>query len=118
MTITKRKNKSGSYSYRIKVSLGYDHNGKQIVKSTTYVPPKGMPAKLAKIQNDSTIIYRLSKLCKAFYFLHFWRFRWLELATYFALTVAANYIRTGLKVGMYVESTENVDVLKLGGANV
>lgn len=48
MTITKRKNKSGSYSYRIKVSLGYDHNGKQIVKSTTYVPPKGMPAKQAE----------------------------------------------------------------------
>lgn len=48
MTITKRKKKNGTYSYRIKVSLGYDHNGKQIIKSTTYVPSKELTAKQAE----------------------------------------------------------------------
>lgn len=48
MTITKRKNKNGENSFRIKVSLGYDKFGKQIIKSKTYVPPKGTPAKQAE----------------------------------------------------------------------
>lgn len=48
MTITKRKNKNGENSFRIKVSLGYDRFGKQITKSMTYVPPKGTPAKQAE----------------------------------------------------------------------
>lgn len=48
MTITKRKNKNGDYSFRIKVSLGYDSNGKQIVKSMTYSPEKGTPFKQAE----------------------------------------------------------------------
>ena len=39
-SITKRGN-----TFRIKVSLGYDKNNKQIVKSTTYVPPVGTPPK-------------------------------------------------------------------------
>ena len=34
-TITKR-----GETFRIKVSLGYDANGKQIVKSTTFTPPR------------------------------------------------------------------------------
>ena len=39
-TIAKRGN-----SFRIKVSLGYDINGKQIIKSTTYTPPVGVSPK-------------------------------------------------------------------------
>lgn len=42
-SITKRGN-----NFRIKVSLGYDSNYKQIVKSTTYVPPEGTPPKKAE----------------------------------------------------------------------
>ena len=44
-TITKRTNKSGRISYRIKVSLGYDQHGKQITKSMTYKPPTSMSAR-------------------------------------------------------------------------
>ena len=36
-TISKR-----GAGYRIKVSLGYDMNGKQIIKSTTFSPPLGV----------------------------------------------------------------------------
>ena len=42
-SITKRGN-----SFRIKVSLGYNSNYKQIVKSTTYNPPEGTPPKKAE----------------------------------------------------------------------
>lgn len=35
-------------TFRIKVSLGYDLNGKQIVKSTTFTPPAGATPKKAK----------------------------------------------------------------------
>ena len=42
-TISKRGN-----SYRIKVTLGYDKNGKQIIKSTTFAPPKGTSEKKAE----------------------------------------------------------------------
>lgn len=43
--ITKRTNKDGSCSYQIRVSCGYDANGKQIMKRTTWKPPKGMTAR-------------------------------------------------------------------------
>ena len=42
-TITKRGN-----NFCIKVSLGYDMNGKQIIKSTTYTPPNDATAKKAE----------------------------------------------------------------------
>jgi integrase len=42
-TITKRGD-----TFRIKVSLGYDMNHKQIVKSTTYKPPQGVTPKKAE----------------------------------------------------------------------
>lgn len=42
-SITKRGN-----NFRIKVSLGYDSNYKQIVKSTTYTPPEGTSPKKAE----------------------------------------------------------------------
>lgn len=57
-TITKRTNKSGHISYRIKVSLGYDLHGKQITKSMTYKPPMGMSArKMESEANKQAIIF-------------------------------------------------------------
>ena len=41
-TITPKTNKNGDISYKIKVSLGYNRTGKQITKSKTYKPPKGL----------------------------------------------------------------------------
>lgn len=41
-TISKR-----GAGYRMKVSLGYDMNGKQIIKSTTFSPPLGVIEKKA-----------------------------------------------------------------------
>lgn len=48
MTITKRVSKKGDVSYRIKVSLGYSVDGKQIIKSTTYKPDSNMTPKQAE----------------------------------------------------------------------
>lgn len=57
-TITKRTNKAGHISYRIKVSLGYDQRGKQITKSMTYKPPMGMSArKMESEANRQAIIF-------------------------------------------------------------
>ena len=44
-TIQKRMNKSGSASYLIKVSLGYDDFGKQLVKSMTFRPDTSLTDK-------------------------------------------------------------------------
>ena len=49
-TITPRKAKNGDMSYKIKVSLGYDISGKQITKSMTYKPPKGLSQR--KIESE------------------------------------------------------------------
>ncbi len=48
MTITKRVSKKGDVTYRIKVSLGYSVEGKQIVKSMTYKPAHNLTAKQAE----------------------------------------------------------------------
>lgn len=41
--IIERKNKKGDVtSYRIKVSMGYDINGKQLSKTMTWTPPLDM----------------------------------------------------------------------------
>lgn len=42
-TIAKR-----GQNFRIKVSLGYDLNGKQIIKSTTFTPPPSVTDSKAK----------------------------------------------------------------------
>ena len=44
-TTKKRELKDGSVSYEIRVSLGRDINGKQILKYQTWSPPAGMTAK-------------------------------------------------------------------------
>ncbi len=46
-TIQKRKNKSGELSFLIRVSLGYDNQNKQIIKSMTYRPDKELTEKQA-----------------------------------------------------------------------
>lgn len=52
-TVAKRGN-----SYRIKVSLGYDSNGKQIIKSKTWTPEKGASKKqIQKELNKQTILF-------------------------------------------------------------
>lgn len=48
MTITKRVSKKGDISYRIKVSLGYSTDGKQIISSMTYKPTPNMSPKQAE----------------------------------------------------------------------
>ena len=45
MTIQKRVSKKGVVSYLIRVSLGYNKSGQQIVKSMTYKPESGMKPK-------------------------------------------------------------------------
>lgn len=46
-TIQKRDKKTGGSSYLIRVSLGYDNQKKQIIKSTTYNADEGMTEKQA-----------------------------------------------------------------------
>ena len=43
--ITKRVGKNETISYRIRVFAGVDLNGKQIFRSKTFVPDKGMTAR-------------------------------------------------------------------------
>lgn len=40
--IVKRTKKDGSSSFLIRVSNGYDRNGKQVMQSMTYTPPAGL----------------------------------------------------------------------------
>ncbi len=50
--IVERKSKGGKVSYLIRVSYGYDMNGKQLRKSMTWTPPDGLtPAKIKKQLN-------------------------------------------------------------------
>lgn len=59
-SITKRGN-----NFRIKVSLGYDSNYKQIVKSTTYVPPEGTsPKKAEKLAQEYA--FEFERHCKGY----------------------------------------------------
>lgn len=65
-TITKRGN-----NFRIKVSLGYDMNGKQIIKSTTYTPPHDATPKKAEklanmllsLNNTAKVMFSLMSVC-------------------------------------------------------
>ena len=51
-TITKRTSSSGEVTFRIKVSLGYDSENRQIIKSMTYRPDKGMTKRQAEKEAD------------------------------------------------------------------
>lgn len=75
-TISKR----GS-NYRIKVSLGYDTNGKQIIKSTTYTPPDGVtPKKAEKLATEYA--FEFERHCKGYAVLNE-NMRFSELAEWY-----------------------------------
>ena len=58
MNITKRVSKKGDVSFLIRVSVGYDGNNKQIMKSMTYKPEKGMTVKQAeKEANRQAVLF-------------------------------------------------------------
>ncbi len=66
-TITKRISKSGDLSFLIRVSLGYDGNGKQIVKSMTWKPTPDLTQKQAEKEATKQAIlfedkYKLNEL--------------------------------------------------------
>lgn len=85
-TISKR----GS-NYRIKVSLGYDTNGKQIIKSTTYTPPDGVtPKKAEKLATEYA--FEFERHCKGYAVLNE-NMRFSELADWYF----ANYAPIELK---------------------
>lgn len=57
-TISKRTSKKGEVSYLIRVSLGYNKSGQQIVKSMTYKPESGMkPKAVEKELNRQAILF-------------------------------------------------------------
>lgn len=57
-TIQKRKSKSGELSFLIRISLGYDNQNKQIVKSMTYRPDKEMTERQAvKEANRQAVLF-------------------------------------------------------------
>ena len=59
--ITKRTSASGEVSYLIRVSLGYDITGKQIVKSMTWRPEAGMnPKQITKEVNKAATLFEAS----------------------------------------------------------
>ena len=58
--ITKRGN-----TFRIRVFVGYDMNGKQLVKSTTYTPPNGVtPKKAEKLAQEYA--FEFERHCKGY----------------------------------------------------
>ena len=58
MTIQKRVSKKGVVSYLIRVSLGYNKSGQQIVKSMTYKPESGMkPKAVEKELNRQAVLF-------------------------------------------------------------
>ena len=57
-TISKRTSKKGEVSYLIRVSLGYNKKGQQIVKSMTYKPESGMkPKAVEKELNRQAVLF-------------------------------------------------------------
>ena len=97
-TITKRGD-----AFRIKVSLGYDENKKQIVKSTTFVPPKGTtPKKAQKLAEEYA--FEFERHCKGYTQLNE-NMRFSELADWYF----ENYAPVELKEGTvyYYKSAYN-----------
>lgn len=87
-TITKRGD-----AFRIKVSLGYDENKKQIVKSTTFVPPKGTTLKKAQKLAEE-YAFEFERHCKGYTQLNE-NMRFSELADWYF----DNYAPVELKEG-------------------
>ena len=87
-TITKRGD-----AFRIKVSLGYDENKKQIIKSTTFVPPKGTTLKKAQKLAEE-YAFEFERHCKGYTQLNE-NMRFSELADWYF----ENYAPVELKEG-------------------
>ena len=87
-TISKR-----GAGYRMKVSLGYDMNGKQIIKSTTFSPPLGVSEKKAwKLAQEYA--FDFERHCRGFTQLNE-NMRFSELADWYF----SNYAPVELKEG-------------------
>ena len=77
--ITKRGN-----TFRIRVFVGYDMNGKQLVKSTTYTPPDGVtPKKAEKLAQEYA--FEFERHCKVYSQLNE-NMRFFELADWYFTT--------------------------------
>ena len=63
-TIERNKLKNGGFSYRFKVSLGYDNSGKQIVKTKTWRADKGMTERRADREAERQA-FLFEEACKA-----------------------------------------------------
>lgn len=85
-TITKRGN-----TYRIKVSLGYDLNGKQIVKSTTFKPPEKVTEGKAK-KLAQTFAFEFEQQCRGMTSLNE-NMRFSELANWYFENYAPNELK-------------------------
>ena len=84
--ITKRGN-----TFRIRVFVGYDMNGKQLVKSTTYTPPDGVtPKKAEKLAREYA--FEFERHCKGYSQLNE-NMRFSELADWYF----TNYVPQELK---------------------
>ena len=63
-TIERNTLKNGGFSYRFKVSLGYDDSGKQIVKTKTWRAEKGMTERKADKEAERQA-FLFEEACKA-----------------------------------------------------
>lgn len=63
-TIERNTLKKGGFSYRFKVSLGYDDSGKQIVKTKTWRADKGMTGRKADKEAERQA-FLFEEECKA-----------------------------------------------------
>ncbi|MBP0985322.1 MAG: site-specific integrase [Oscillospiraceae bacterium] len=79
--------------FRIKVSLGYDMNGRQIIKSTTFSPPEGISEKKAQ-KLAQEYAYEFERHCKGYTQLNE-NMRFSELADWYF----KNYAPVELKEG-------------------
>ena len=61
--IVKRTKKDGSSSFLIRVSNGYDRNGKQVMQSMTYTPPAGLTGR--KLEKEVQRPSSLKRRCMA-----------------------------------------------------
>ena len=84
--ITKRGN-----TFRIRVFVGYDMNGKQLVKSTTYTPPVGVtPKKAEKLAQEYA--FEFERHCKGYSQLNE-NMRFFELADWYFTNYAPQELK-------------------------
>ena len=84
--ITKRGN-----TFRIRVFVGYDMNGKQLVKSTTFTPPVGVTEKKAE-KLAQEYAFEFERHCKGFSLLNE-NMRFSELADWYFTNYAPQELK-------------------------